>query len=49
MISALRKEKREKIVSSKRLRLDATHNADGDHGFTEDSVCIYFISYIKVL
>lgn len=37
-VVSLRKEKREKIVSSKRLRLDATHNADGDHGFTEDSV-----------
>ena len=45
MISALRKEKREKIVSSKRLRLDASHNANGEHGFTEDSVSFFiFVS-----
>ncbi|XP_045171293.2 uncharacterized protein LOC123533630 [Mercenaria mercenaria] len=37
-VVSLRKEKRDKIVSSKRCRFDASHKAGGDHGFTEDVV-----------
>lgn len=37
-VVSLRKEKREKLVSSKRFRFDDTHNGSGDHGFTEELV-----------
>lgn len=35
---SLRKEKREKLLSSKRYRFDDTYSGDGDHGFTEEQV-----------
>lgn len=38
LFPALRKEKREKIISSKRFRFDEDVKEDSDHGFTEEIV-----------